>query len=110
MYLLLHLGLYPVIAYGRHTNLYFGKLTTRPVSSVRPYKNDQKNTPSIEGRREDISEKMCKQMERLCEEAVFQTIVRLANKGKITIEEAAEDCEMTVEEFLKKKEKYEQNH
>lgn len=49
-------------------------------------------------------------MERLCEEAVFQTIVRLANKGKITIEEAAEDCEMTVEEFLKKKEKYEQNH
>ena len=50
---------------------------------------------------------MSEQMERLAFEAVFKAMVRLVNKGKITIEEAAEEYEISVEEFLKKKEKYE---
>lgn len=41
----------------------------------------------------------------------LQTLVNLVNKGMLTKEEAAEECELSVEEFLKKKEEYEKtNH
>ena len=41
----------------------------------------------------------------------LKTLVNLVNKGMLTKEEAAEECELSVEEFLKKKEEYEKtNH
>ena len=39
----------------------------------------------------------------------LKTLVNLVNKGMLTKEEAAEECELSVEEFLKKKEEYEKN-
>ena len=40
---------------------------------------------------------------------VLKTLVNLVNKGMLTKEEAAAECELSVEEFLKKKEEYEKN-
>ena len=37
----------------------------------------------------------------------MQTLTNLVNKGRLTKEEAAEECNLTVDEFLKKKEEYE---
>lgn len=37
----------------------------------------------------------------------MQTLVQLLNKGRLTVEEAAEECAISVDEFLKKKEEYE---
>ncbi len=53
---------------------------------------------------------MCKQMEDLRNESILEgidigdlrTTVKYYNKGKITLEEAAEDLNMTVEEFKEK--------
>lgn len=53
---------------------------------------------------------MCKQMEDLRNESIlegidigdFRTTVKYYKKGKITLEEAAEDLNMTVEEFKEK--------
>ena len=40
-------------------------------------------------------------------DAIVETNIRYVLKGKISIEEAALDCGLTLEEFLKKKEGYE---
>lgn len=53
---------------------------------------------------------MCKQMEDLRNESILEcidigdlrTTVKYYKKGKITLEEAAEDLNMTVEEFKEK--------
>lgn len=53
---------------------------------------------------------MCKQMEDLRNESILEgidigdlrTAVKYYKKGKITLEEAAEDLNMTVEEFKEK--------
>lgn len=53
---------------------------------------------------------MCKQMEDLRNEGILEgidigdlrTTVKYYKKGKITLEEAAEDLNMTVEEFKEK--------
>ena len=53
---------------------------------------------------------MCKQMEDLINESILEgidigdirTTVKYYKKGKITLEEAAEDLNMTVEEFKEK--------
>ena len=53
---------------------------------------------------------MCKQMEDLRNESILEgidigdlrTTVQYYKKGKITLEEAAEDLNMTVEEFKEK--------
>lgn len=53
---------------------------------------------------------MCKQMEDLRNESILESIdigdlrttVKYYKKGKITLEEAAEDLNMTVEEFKEK--------
>ena len=53
---------------------------------------------------------MCKQMEDLRNESILEgidigdlrTTVKYYQKGKITLEEAAEDLNMTVEEFKEK--------
>lgn len=53
---------------------------------------------------------MCKQMEDLRNESILagidigdlRTTVKYYKKGKITLEEAAEDLNMTVEEFKEK--------
>lgn len=55
---------------------------------------------------------MCKQMEDLRNESILEgidigdlrTTVKYYKKGKITLEEAAEDLNMTVEEFKEKME------
>lgn len=45
------------------------------------------------------------------EEGALKTLVNLVNKGMLTKEEAAEECKLSVEEFLEKKEEYEKtNH
>lgn len=41
------------------------------------------------------------------ENGAMQTLIQLLNKGRLTTEEAAEECNITVEEFLKKKNEYE---
>ena len=57
---------------------------------------------------------MCKQMEDLRNESILEgidigdlrTTVKYYKKGKITLEEAAEDLNMTVEEFKEKMREY----
>lgn len=39
----------------------------------------------------------------------MQTLIQLLNKGRLTTEEAAEECNITVEEFLKKKNEFEKD-
>ena len=43
------------------------------------------------------------------DDAIIETNIRYVLKGKISIEEAAEDCGLTVEDFSKKKEEYCEN-
>ena len=58
---------------------------------------------------------MCEQMKRVEDRGVakgigigsLKTLVNLVNKGVLTKEEAAEECNLTVDEFLKEKEEYE---
>ena len=39
--------------------------------------------------------------------AVLQKMISLLERGRLTAEEAAEECNLSVEDFLKKKEEYE---
>lgn len=48
-----------------------------------------------------------KDSERKINDAIVETNIRYVLKGKIAIEEAALDCGLTLEEFIKKKEEYE---
>lgn len=43
------------------------------------------------------------------ENGAMQTLIQLLNKGRLTTEEAAEECNITVEEFLKKKNEFEKD-
>ena len=70
-----------------------------------------------------IKEEAAKEIEKILEEsnkireenaqkiddAIIETNIRYVLKGKISIEEAAEDCGLTVEDFSKKKEEYCEN-
>ena len=40
----------------------------------------------------------------------LETLVNLVNNGRLTIDEAAEECKLSVDEFLKKKEEYEKSN
>lgn len=51
--------------------------------------------------------KVCKQMEQVANIAVLQTNIRYVQKGRVSAEEAATDCNLSVDEILKKKEEYE---
>ena len=50
---------------------------------------------------------MCRQMEQVANTAVLETNIRYVQKGRVSVEEAATDCNLSVDEFLKKKEEYE---
>ena len=70
-----------------------------------------------------VKEEAAKEIEKILEEsnkireenaqkiddAIIETNIRYVLKGKISIEEAAEDCGLTVEDFSKKKEEYCEN-
>ena len=70
-----------------------------------------------------VKEEATKEIEKILEEsnkireenaqkiddAIIETNIRYVLKGKISIEEAAEDCGLTVEDFSKKKEEYCEN-
>ena len=70
-----------------------------------------------------VKEQATKEIEKILEEsnkireenaqkiddAIIETNIRYVLKGKISIEEAAEDCGLTVEDFSKKKEEYCEN-
>ena len=70
-----------------------------------------------------VREEAAKEIEKILEEsnkireenaqkiddAIIETNIRYVLKGKISIEEAAEDCGLTVEDFSKKKEEYCEN-
>lgn len=50
---------------------------------------------------------MCEQMEQITNRVELQTYIKLVNKGDLPLEKVAENSGLSVEEFLKKKEEYE---
>ncbi|MCI5588313.1 MAG: hypothetical protein MR384_10580, partial [Lachnospiraceae bacterium] len=64
---------------------------------------------SISDGEEEI--KMCDAMKQIIAEenaiAVLHKMISLLERGRLTAEEAAEECNLSVEDFLKKKEEYE---
>ena len=82
-----------------------------------------KEKRKIEEEAVKVKEEAAKEIEKILEEsnkireenaqkiddAIIETNIRYVLKGKISIEEAAEDCGLTVEDFSKKKEEYCEN-
>ena len=56
---------------------------------------------------------MCDAMKQIIAEenaiAVLHKMISLLERGRLTAEEAAEECNLSVGDFLKKKEEYEKN-
>ena len=82
-----------------------------------------KEKRKVEEEAAKVKEEAAKEIEKILEEsnkireenaqkiddAIIETNIRYVLKGKISIEEAAEDCGLTVEDFSKKKEEYCEN-
>ena len=105
------------------------KLIEEEVSAIKKIAQERtaeevnKIKEEAEKEKKKIEEEAAKEIEKILEEsnkireenaqkiddAIIETNIRYVLKGKISIEEAAEDCGLTVEDFSKKKEEYCEN-
>ena len=97
--------------------------TIKKIAQERTAEEVNKIKEEAEKEKKKIEEEAAKEIEKILEEsnkireenaqkiddAIIETNIRYVLKGKISIEEAAEDCGLTVEDFSKKKEEYCEN-
>ena len=99
--------------------------TAEEVNKIKEEAEKEKKKIEEEAAKEKrkVKEEATKEIEKILEEsnkireenaqkiddAIIETNIRYVLKGKISIEEAAEDCGLTVEDFSKKKEEYCEN-